>query len=467
MPNLFAFLTLALWPIASALLFRRLPAGRAIFASLLVAYLFLPPPPAGFDFPLLPPLTKETIPNLVMILACLILYRGQIRLMPESMLGKLLVVVFVCSPLGTVLTNAEPVFFGNLGLPALKLREAFSTMIQQGMLIAPFLLARNFLNAPEDQRDMLRYLFIGGMVYSVLMLIEVRLSPQLNIWVYGFFQHNFEQMVRFGGFRPIVFLYHGLWVSFFAMMAVVAAFALARGAVTRGAVGYWLAAVYLTVILILSKSLGAILYGLFLIPLVIAFSGRNQVRIAVLLAFIALSYPVLKGADLVPQEALLQQAERIDAERANSLRFRFQQETILLERAEAKPVFGWGLWGRNHIWDGATSSILTVTDGRWIFIIGVLGWVGFLAEFGLLALPIFMMWRQAVSNPHSGLSPWIGPMCLMLGINLIDLIPNATLTPLTWLLAGSILGYAEAFSKQTHPAVAAVQPARPGLRTIL
>ena len=464
MPNLFALLMLVLWPVIAVVLFRRLPVGRAIIASLLVAYLFLPPPPAGFDFPLLPPLTKETIPSLAMLLACLILYRDKITLLPETMVGRVLVVVFILSPMATVLTNTEPVFWGQMGLPALKLREGLSTMIQQGLLIAPFLMARNFLRNPGDQRDILRALFIGGMVYSVLMLVEIRLSPQLNIWVYGFFQHNFDQMIRFGGFRPIVFLYHGLWVSFFAMTAVVAAVALARGSTTRIVVGFWVAAAYLLVVLILSKSLGAILYGAALVPLVAVVSSRMQLRVAALLAFVALAYPLMKGADLVPQQALLQQAERVDSDRANSLRFRFQQETILLERAQEKPLFGWGLWGRNHIWDGATQTILTVTDGRWIILIGVLGWVGFLAEFGLLAYPIYLMWRKAGQGQ---LSPWVGPMALILGVNMVDLIPNATLTPLTWLMAGAILGYAEAFSRQTQTMTTSPAASQPGLRTIL
>lgn len=466
MPNLFAYLMLVLWPVISVVMFRRLPPGRAIIASLLVGYLFLPPPPAGFDFPLLPPLTKETIPSLVMILACVILYRDKITLMPETVIGRILVLTFVLSPLGTVLTNTEPVFWGQMALPALQLREALSTMIQQFMLVAPFLMARNFLRNADDHRDILKAHFIGGMVYSVLMLIEVRLSPQLNIWVYGFFQHNFDQMIRFGGFRPIVFLYHGLWVSFFAMTALVSAVALARGSAMRVAVGFAAASIYLLVVLVLSKSVAAILYGLVLIPLVAVVSSRMQLRVAALLAFVALAYPLLKGADLVPQEAMLQQAERVQADRANSLRFRFQQETILLHRAEEKPLFGWGLWGRNHIWDGASRTILTVTDGRWIIMIGIFGWVGFLAEFGLLAWPIFLMWRKAGQGI---LSPWVGPIALMLGVNLIDLIPNATITPLTWLMAGAILGYAEAFSRQTQSQATASGPTStlPGLRTVL
>lgn len=460
MPNTFAYLMLVTWPLVSVLLFRRLPVGRALIASLLLAYLFLPPPPAGFDFPLLPPLTKETIPSLVIVLVCLVMYRGQITLMPESRIGKVLVVVFVLSPLLTVLTNFEPVFWGRISLPALFLREAVALMLQQGLVIAPLLLARNFLRKDTDQRDLLLALFAGGMLYSLFMLVEIRLSPQINVWVYGYFQHLFDQMIRFGGFRPIVFLYHGLWVAFFALTAVLAAVALARASHGPRLVGFAVAAVYLLVVLVLCKSVASILYALALLPMIALFGQRLQLHVAVVLAFLALAYPLLKGADLVPQDAMLQMAERIDMDRANSLRFRFDQETILLERAAEKPLFGWGTWGRNQIMDPNNGQILTVTDGRWIILIGVLGWVGFLAEMGLLTLPVFLLWAKTRGADPGSLSPWIGPMALILVINVVDLIPNATITPLTWLFAGAVLGYAE---KLVVPRRRALAP----LRTIL
>jgi len=460
MPNTFAYLMLVTWPLVSVLLFRRLPVGRALIASLLLAYLFLPPPPAGFDFPLLPPLTKETIPSLVIVLVCLVMYRGQITLMPESRIGKVLVVVFVLSPLLTVLTNFEPVFWGRISLPALRLREAVALMLQQGLVIAPLLLARNFLRKDTDQRDLLLALFAGGMVYSLFMLVEIRLSPQINVWVYGYFQHLFDQMIRFGGFRPIVFLYHGLWVAFFALTAVLAAVALARASHGPRLVGFAVAAVYLLVVLVLCKSVASILYALALLPMIALFGQRLQLHVAVVLAFLALAYPLLKGADLVPQDAMLQMAERIDMDRANSLRFRFDQETILLERAAEKPLFGWGTWGRNQIMDPNNGQILTVTDGRWIILIGVLGWVGFLAEMGLLTLPVFLLWAKTRGADPGSLSPWIGPMALILVINVVDLIPNATITPLTWLFAGAVLGYAEKLVVQRRRALAP-------LRTIL
>jgi len=352
------------------------------------------------------------------------------------------------------MTNTEPVYYGQVGLPGLQIKEALSLMSQQAMLIVPFLLARAVLTTADDQRDLVWALAIGGLVYSVPMLLEVRLSPQLNIWIYGYFQHNFDQMIRFGGFRPIVFLYHGIWVAFFCMTAVLAAFALMRN--EAGSKKLILgAAIYLFGVLFLAKTLGALVYAVALVPLVLLFGRKTQLLAAVLMAGLAIGYPLLKGADLVPKEGLLSAAAMVDEDRANSLRFRFDQETILMERAYEKPLFGWGIWGRNHILDENTGQILTVTDGRWIIRIGMFGWLGFLAEFLLLATPIFILWRRSLRADSPSLSPYAITLALMLGVNMVDLIPNATITPLTWLFAGAVLGYAERYqpSRTSRPVV--------------
>ncbi|PIE14548.1 MAG: hypothetical protein CSA70_02045 [Rhodobacterales bacterium] len=443
-PNPLAFLVLALWPLISIAIFRKLEVGRAIIWSLLVAYLFLPPPPAVFDFPLMPPLSKETLPSITAFLVVLFMFGRDLQVLPRSNVAKVLMVVFVLSPLATVLTNDEPVFYGRVGLPALRLTEAFALMVQQSMLLMPFILARNFLNRARDQRDILWALVAAGGVYTLLMLIEIRLSPQLNLWIYGFFQHNFDQMVRFGGFRPIVFLYHGLWVAFFALTMVTACAALYRASEGKWRAFYMALTGYYWVVLVMCKSVASMAYSLVLVPMVL-FTGRLfQFRVAALLAFVAIAYPVMKGLELVPERFLLEQAARIDPDRAASLEFRFTNENILLERAYEKPAFGWGSWGRNHILDPVSGRILTVADGRWVIVIGQFGWVGFLAEFVLLAWPLFLLAvRTARLEKEEEVSPWLGPIALMIGFNLFDLLPNATITTFTWLMSGALLGYLE------------------------
>ncbi|MBU2983354.1 hypothetical protein KO498_16225 [Lentibacter algarum] len=444
MPNALAFLTLASWPLISLVMFRKLPVGRAVIWSLLVSYLFLPPPPTVFDFPAMPPLDKESIPALVAFLICLFMYNKQLILLPKSNVVKVLMVVFVLTPLATVLTNDEPIFFGQVGLPGLRLVEGVALMVQQAMVLMPFILAYSFLKSEADQRDILFAFVVLGAIYSVLMVLEVRLSPQLNLWVYGYYQHYFDQLIRFGGFRPIVFLYHGLWVALFAVMMLAAAAALFRHSQARAKVIYAVFTGYFTFILIICKSVASLGYAAVMVPFIL-FAGRIwQFRLAAVLGILAVAYPILKGLEYIPEQYMLEQATAIDPDRAGSLQFRFDNERVLLDRALLKPVFGWGSWGRNHILDPVTGRILTVTDGRWIITIGVYGWVGYLAEFVLFSWPLFVLFsRSFVLGREQHVSPYLGALALILGFNLFDLLPNATITSLTWLLSGALLAYTE------------------------
>ncbi|WP_299926926.1 hypothetical protein [uncultured Pelagimonas sp.] len=442
MPNPIAFLALAVFPVVVVALYGRLRADRALIWTLMLGYLFLPEYPAVFDLPLMPPLNKHNIPALMAFMVALWRYGYDGPILPQSMLGKVLLLLFVFSPIATVLTNEEPVFFGQVGVEGHNLKHALALPIEQFLLIVPFLMARQHLAGGGSQKEILWATMIGGLVYSLLMLIEIRLSPQLNLWVYGYYQHLFGQSLRAGGYRPVVFLYHGLWVAFFTMTAVVSAYALWR--YEKGPrFKLLLAALYLTAILVLAKSLGSLLFMLMLVPMVVLLSSKAQLRVAIVIGSIALAYPILKGADLIPQDRLLAQAAAIDPQRAGSLEFRFDNENTLLERAYQKPTFGWGSFGRNHILDPVNGNILTVTDGRWIIVIGVYGWVGFIAEFGLLLLPLLLLGRELAMAGNREVSPYVGPLSLLLAINALDMIPNATLTPLTWMLVGALTGYAE------------------------
>jgi len=62
---------------------------------------------------------------------------------------------------------------------------------------------------------------------------------------------------------------------------------------------------------------------------------------------------------------------------------------------------------------------------------------------------------------------FLAALSLILAINVVDLLPNAGLTPFTWLLAGTVLGRAEvlrAGARQwgRYPANAAMQKLRAG-----
>ena len=451
MGNPIAYTMLALWPAICLVLFRTQTPQRALIWSVLGGYLFLPPL-TEFNLPLVPAMDKVSIPNLSVLLIAVFLLPEKVRLWPQARLAQWLVAGFLLGAIPTVMTNGDPILFQVLRgaapivfvtdqLPGLSIRDTASVLIGQVLTIVPFLLARHFLATDDGLREILRAFMVGALIYSIPALIEIRLSPQMNVWVYGFFQHSFEQMIRAGGFRPIVFLPHALWLALFVCIGVLATAALIPHARAADRWKMIVATLYLFGLLVLCKSLASLAYGLVLLPVILFLSWRWQVRIAVVFAIVAVSYPMLRNLHLIPLDAILVQADAISPDRAASLAYRFNNEEQLLARAAEKPAFGWGGWGRNLIRHEETGEILSIPDGRWIIVFGTFGWLGYLCEMGLLALPLVMMWLSL--RKAGPLSPFIAPLCLILGITMMDMLLNATLTPITWLTAGAILGHAE------------------------
>lgn len=443
MPNILAYLALALWPLVVVVLFRRLSLERALIWSILGGYLLLPPV-AAIDLPAVPSLDKMSIPALSAYLVVVFLLRVPVPLIPQSRIGQVLLAVFVFAPFGTILTNPEAIAVAqHHALPGLRLYDAISIIALQAFVILTFALARSLLATAAALREILIALVVAGMAYSLPMLVEIRLSPQINVWIYGFFQHSFEQMVRQGGFRPIVFLQHGLWVAFFAMTAVLAAVSLVRSADDSSRGRLMFAAIWLFAVLVLCKSIGALVYGLALVPLVFFAGQRVLFHLAVLMAILALSYPVLRSAGHIPTEDLIRIATGFSPDRAQSLEYRFTNEAALLDHAFRKPWFGWGGYERNLLHDPFTGRVATIADGRWVIVLGMFGWAGYIGEFGLLALPLFLLWWERRARAAVRLAAPLGALAVIHGVNMVDMLPNATLTPLTWLIAGALLGHAE------------------------
>ncbi len=452
MPNALAYMMLISWPLVSLFLFLRLPLERAILWCIIGGYLVLPPL-AEFDLPLVPDMDKFSIPSVMAFGLCLFLLRKPVPIWPEPWLARIALLLFVTCVIPTVLTNADPILFRVLQnsdpivfltdmLPGLRWRDLGSVIINQTILLMPFLLARRYLSDEKGQKELLMALCLAGLAYSLPALFEVRFSPQLNTWIYGFFQHDFSQMMRQGGFRPIVFLPHALWLAVFVFSCVVAATALARAA-AADRTRFALAAAYLFGVLVLCKSLASLAYGLAIVPLVAFASPRWQVRLAVLIAIVAITYPMLRNFGMIPTDQILAQAEAISAERAQSLGYRFDNEAMMLARAAEKTWFGWGGWGRNLVRDLETGQIISVPDGRWIITFGTFGWLGYIAEMGLLTLPIFLLAKEIHRARPLQLSPYATPLALILAATLADMLLNDTLIPITWLCAGSVLGHAE------------------------
>lgn len=465
MPNALAYLMLAIWPVVTVALFRQTEPRRALIWSILAAYLLLPPV-AKFDLPVVPDLDKYTISNL-MAAICVLAPGGKWKgWWPESLLGRVLIGLYVLGPFATSLANTDPLIFTANQIPGMSIYGSFSAVAYQMLWLLPFFLGRRLLGDPEGLRLLAHALVAAGLAYSLPMLIEVRLSPRMNVWVYGFFQHDFFQTVRYGGYRPVVFLPHGLWMAFFTLMAMASALILMRVKPADQRPKALVIFGYLAAMLVICKSAGVLVYAAVICPLVVLARPRLQLLVAAGLAVAVLAYPALRGLHLVPVDSVVNVAQGLSPDRAYSLEFRIHNEEALLARAEERPWFGWGSYGRNFTHDPVTGENLEIADGAWIIILGINGWLGFIADFGLNALPLLLLGREALARRGGeGLSRLTAGMALIVAAGMVDLLPNATKVPLTWLLVGALTGEAERLRRQRIAAAAAPAAALP--RTVI
>ena len=448
-PNPLAYLVLLAWPFVVWQLYNRLDMGRALIWTVLGAYMFLPPRTV-INFPVVPDFDKDTLPALSAALITAFHLHRRLTILPQSWLARLCIGLFVLAPFVTVLTNPDaiPIALG-ADIPGMRLYDSVAVVATQALYVLPLFLARRDLATPEAMRDLLRALVVAGLVYSIPMLLESRLSPQLNRWVYGYFQHDFAQTIRFGGYRPMVFMPHGLWLAFFAFMCLAAsAFFLREGPAERRP-KQLLALVWLAFALYVDQSFGPAAYAVLAVPLILLAPPRAQIVVAAALAALVMVYPLLRGAHLVPVNQILHFVGGLSEERAWSLQFRLMNEEDLLARAAERPWFGWGGYARNFIHDPQTGEAVTIADGSWIIQIGQYGWLGYIALFGLLCLPLLLLAREALAR-GTVIAPQVAVVALVLGCNLADLLPNATLVPLTWLMAGALLGHAEILRQGRH-----------------
>lgn len=439
----FGYVVLYGWPLVVAALFRFCNRQTAFVTALIAGYLLLPTR-LSYDLPALPPLDKETVPSFAALLAVL-LTRPSATIaerpgwVPKARAVQILLLVLVVGAFMTVMTNRDPLSYGDTFLPALRPYDAFSSILAALVMLIPFILGRKLLADPAAQRLFLKALLIGAFCYSFLALYEVRMSPQLNNMVYGFFPHAWDQHVRGGGFRPLVFLRHGLWLGIFFSAAILAAAGLARMAKEKEKAPFGAAVIWMLGTLILSKTLGALAITLLSLPVVLLLKVRTQILIAAIVSGIVLVYPMLRSADLVPVDQVQSWAESVDPERGESFGFRLINEDILLGKAMERPLLGWGGWGRNHGYNELGIPETTV-DGYWVGILGVGGWAKYIAEFGILCLPAIFLFLLA-RRYKVGLETAV--LAMILAGNVVDLIPNATVTPITWMIAGAIWGRIE------------------------
>lgn len=461
--NLVAAVAILLWPVVAVALYRALPVAQATLWTVLGGLLVLPSGVA-IKLPMIPAIDKFSVPNVCIFVGVVLLSRAGPRLPRGWGAAELLLGCFVFSPLVTALLNSDAVIVGDRVLPGVGAYDGVSTVLSQLLLVLSFIVGRRLFGRAPDVGLILSTIAVAGAFYALPMLFEIRFSPQLSQWIYGFSSSSFVVEMRYGGYRPVVFMQNGLAAAFFLATAFLSAAAIGRARMPLLVpVGAGPIQAFLGVVVVLCKSAGALVYSAVAWVLVRWFSARAQMRVALLLVCIALSYPVLRLADLFPTDALLRVAATFNQERADSLGFRFEQESRLISHAAERIYFGWGRYGRNRVYSSSTGDDESITDGLWIITLGQFGLVGFVAQFGLLALPVFRARRALRAIASARERHLVVALALIMALSLIEQLPNASVNSWTWLLAGALLGSAE-FATRAARAAGRPSPAKLGFR---
>jgi hypothetical protein len=423
-------------PVSIAFFFFTTP-QRATVWTALGAELFLPELTA-FKIPLVPPLDKHNIPYVCIMIGCLFRCPGRVTKMPKERWFLLLTLTVLTGGIFTSLTNTDVVHSATgMPLPGLNLKDGCSLVATLFIETAlPFYLGYALFRSAADLRTLLSGFSAAVFIYIPFELWEIRMSPNIHRMVYGYFQDAFDETKRWGGFRPLVFMRHGLALARFALAGTLAAFVF--GPRPRAILGVpWRAGKWiLVVMLVLCKSTGAIIFAALTLPLLVRQNAKRELRVAMFLGAVVLLYPALRLCELFPVNPILQASTAaFGTDRTGSIQFRFMNEELLLARARERVVFGWGEYNRNFTSDA--SGRTAVADGYWIIQFGKLGVVGFIASFGMLCLPIFFCRRgMRVLMPDE--RKLIAGTGLILSVLAADLLPNGMWGFYPYLLAGAL-----------------------------
>ncbi len=338
-------------------------------------------------------------------------------------------VVFCLCPFASATTN---------GLGAY---EGASAMLEQIVSWGlPYLIGRVYFTDLDGLGELALGIAIGGLIYVPLCLIEVRFSPILETAVYGI--AHWEGL-RYGGYRPKVFLSTGLELGMWMTNASLVCYQIwSCGAVkTLRGIGLGKFLLVLLVTSVLCKSTGAI--GVLVLGLSTMWIAKRTKRswAVWLLIAIAPCYTVTRTFNLWSgQEAVQLPEATVGGDRAQAVSYRLYMENRLASHALEAPILGWGRFNRNQI-HNKKGQVLTVPDGYWILALGINGLVGLTTLVVIMIQPMVLTIRRFPVATWS--DPRVAPtvaLAMILTLTMIDFLSNAMLNPIYALTMGGVVG---------------------------
>ena len=416
------------WLPVVVLVFRELRGYRAIAFCYVTAWLFLPS--ARFAIRGLPDYDKVTATSMGILLAVVFLEPRRLLSTRPKWFDLPVVVLCLC-PIVSALTNQLGLWHG-----------VSQCLVNGWAFGVPYLLGRAYFNSFKAFGTLAQAIVIGGLVYVPFCLVEIRMSPQFYLWVYGYRPRAFNAL-RYGGWRPNVFLEEGLelgmWMTVASLMGVGLWYSGAFKRLWGVSSGVWVSMLLGTTVL--CRSTGALLLLVAGLGTLWMMRMTRSAWPALLLLLIPPVYIGLRATATYDGNHLVELARRaVNEERAQSLQFRLQNETVVIEHAWDALAWGWGGFGRGHVHDEYGTSQV-VMDGLWLITFSYCGLVGLISLYTTLLLgPGIACFRFSRRSWRARFAEVAPVLALAVGLILfaIDSLLNAMLNPIYPLALGGL-----------------------------
>jgi hypothetical protein len=446
------------WPLVVLALFRWLPRHRAVIAGVVAGTLFLPevqsppcnsqaPDPTSFVFLVL----KFTKPNTIAFSALLgaVLFDSRRVFAFRPRWFDLPMLVWCVCPFPADLAIGVGTY------------DSFAAMRDQTLVWGvPYFLGRVYAADLAGFRDLALGVLLGGVVYAPICIYESFLYPRFHRNLYGFFPGDETEVFRWGGYRPVAFMTHGLMTALWVVaVAVVATWLWWTGAATRlhwrkGLPPLplrWLIPVLLFAAVAM-RSAGAIALGA--AGLAALFQLRWLKLPVLMLVLLALSPLYMAGrisgaltaktvtGGLFGDAAQGKDAQEDVKDREASLQFRLSNEDRLIPYSLQRPALGWGDTGLSRkVPKLKKDEGDIVTDGFWIITLSCYGLIGLTAIWSAMLLPaVRFLWTYPARQwSHPALAPVTAGVVVVI-LYMIDNLSNALHNPIYLMMAGGVSG---------------------------
>lgn len=410
------------WPLLLAIGFRGLGGRVGTLVGLWGGLLFLP----GVQLHLGPiPVDKRTMTGIGLLAGSLIT-SPRLWMTSRPAWRDLPIFCFAASPLLGLLSPG----------PSTR-ADVLDLVLQRGLgWVVPYLMGRWYFADRTGPGAMTRSMVWAGLLYAPFCIYEEIVGPEnyLSGLIYGT-QYRAEMVNRLGGFRPEVFLTHGLELAtLMALFAVAAAWRLVGLDARRRSPATWAAVVLLILISISCRGV----YGYLILATGLAVLGLTALTRSVvpLLAVGMMAPTYMATRALHAWNGRILETMASWTGRASTVGFRLNAEDQLLDRLAGKSYWvGHG----EYVWHARG---LLWPDGLWLNVTWFGGVIGLSAYLiGLFLFPAgIALWQVARSSqPRRIFSPTVALSGWLL-LQLIDGLHNTSQIFPAGCIAGVLVG---------------------------